>query len=88
MAATPSNVTFLHDLPIDVVIELGRAELTVRALAQLERDDVVELDRMANQSLDVVVGGRLFARGEVVFVDDGVALKITELINQQRSETA
>lgn len=88
MSSSMSNVTFLHDLAVEVVIELGRTQLTVRELAALERNDVVVLDRLSSQALDVVVGGRLFARGEVVFVEDGVALRITELVNQERAETA
>jgi flagellar motor switch protein FliN/FliY len=83
-----SPTAFLHDLPVELVIELGRAQLTVADLARLERDDVVELDRLANQPIDVLVGGRLFARGEVVLFDDHVGLKIIEIINQQRAESA
>jgi flagellar motor switch protein FliN len=84
-----ASVAFLHDIPVELVIELGRAQLTVRDLSRLERDDVVELDRLSNQPLDILVGGRLFARGEVVVVDDRVGIKITEILNQaSTAETA
>jgi flagellar motor switch protein FliN/FliY len=49
-----------------VVVELGRTRLTVRQLAALDRDDVIDLDRTSDDPLDIVVGGKLFARGEVV----------------------
>jgi flagellar motor switch protein FliN/FliY len=78
-----TDVSFLQDIPIELVIELGRARLTVRELAQLSRDDVVELDRLASQPLDVLVGGRVFARGEVVIVDDRVAIRVIEVLGQE-----
>lgn len=86
MAAAP-DMTFLQDIPIELVVELGRARMTVRELAQLGRDHVVELDRLASQPLDILVGGRVFARGEVVVVDDRVALRVTEVVGQEEPET-
>lgn len=74
------GVGFLRDIPIELVVELGRARLTVRELAQLGKDDVIELDRMANEPLDILAGGQVFARGEVVVVDDRVGLRVTELV--------
>lgn len=75
-----ADVDFLYDIPIELVVELGRATLTVRELAQLSKDNVIELDRLASQPLDILAGGQLFARGEVVVVDDRVALRVTELV--------
>jgi flagellar motor switch protein FliN/FliY len=75
-------MAFLQEIPIELVVELGRTRLTVRELAALGRDDVVELDRSATQPLDVIVGGRVFARGELVVVDDRVGLRITELVGR------
>ncbi len=77
-----SDVTFLHEIPVDVVVELGRARITIRELAQLGEDEVVELDRPADRPLDVMVGGRVFARGEVVMVGERLALRITELLGK------
>jgi flagellar motor switch protein FliN/FliY len=82
------SVALLHALPVEMVVELGRAQLTVRDLAHLDRDAVIELDRHTNQPVDILVGGRLFARGEVEIVDDRVALRVTELLNTPQAETA
>jgi flagellar motor switch protein FliN/FliY len=81
MSDTP-DVTFLHEIPVDLVVELGRARVTIRELAQLGKDEVVELDRPADRPLDVMVGGRVFARGEVVMVGERLALRITELLGK------
>jgi len=83
-----SDVTFLHEIPVDVVVELGRARITIRELAQLGKDEVVELDRPADRPLDVMVGGRVFARGEVVMVGERLALRITELLGKTEEPTS
>ena len=84
----PTELAFLHDIPIDLVVELGRATLSVREISQLEKDDVVELSRLVNEPLDILAGGQVFARGEVVVVDDRVGLRITELVERERAESA
>ena len=81
------DIRFLQEIPLELVIELGRANLTVRELAQLACDDVIELDRQASQPLDVLAGGRVIARGEVVVVDGRVSLRVTELVGS-RAEAA
>jgi flagellar motor switch protein FliN len=77
-----SDVSFLFDIPIELVVELGRTRLTVRELSELQKDDVVELDRVAGQPLDILAGGQLFGRGEVVLQDDRVGLRIVELVGK------
>ena len=81
-------VLFLQDLPVEVVVELGRTRKTIRDLAALDREDVIELDRAANEPLDLVVGGRVLARGEVVMVGDRMALRITEVLGEATDRSA
>ena len=78
------DVTFLGDIPVDVVIELGRRRMVLKELAGLNRDDVVELDQPMDRPLDLVVGGKVLARGELVMVGERVALRVTEIIGQPR----
>ena len=84
--ADNSDVTFLHEIPVDLVVELGRARLTIGELAELGKDEVVELDRPADRPLDVIVGGRVFARGEVVMVGERLALRVTELVGRAEED--
>ena len=79
-----SEVSFLGDIPVEVVIELGRTQMVLRDLAGLDVDDVVELDQPMDKPLDVVVGGKLIARGELVMVGDRMALRVTELVASSR----
>jgi flagellar motor switch protein FliN/FliY len=76
------DVGFLNDIPVDVVVELGRARLTIRELASLGEDEILELDRPADQPLDLVVGDRVYAQGEVVMVGDRLAIRITSVLGR------
>jgi flagellar motor switch protein FliN len=83
-----ADVTFIHEIPVDLVVELGRARLTIRELSELNHDEVVELDRPSDSPYDVIVGGKIFARGEVVMVGERLALRVTELIGKEEEKSA
>jgi flagellar motor switch protein FliN/FliY len=84
VSGTPADTTFLMDIPIDVVVELGRTQLTVRELSMLGQGDVVRLDRVTSQPVDLLAGGQLFGRGEIVTEGDRVALRVVELVGRTR----
>ena len=86
--AAERTVGFLQDIPVEVVVELGRARMTIRELASLERDDVVELAKGSEEPVELVVGGRVLARGEIVMGKDGLALRIVEVIGEQPGRSA
>jgi flagellar motor switch protein FliN/FliY len=66
-------------IPVEVVVELGRVRLTLRELAALGPDDVMELDQPAFRPLSLVVGDQVIARGELVMHNDALSLQITEI---------
>ena len=74
------DFNLLADVDLNVSVQLGRARLKVRDLLGRAEGSVVELDRAVGAPFDVVVNGRLIARGEVVVVDDGLGVRITELV--------
>jgi flagellar motor switch protein FliN len=74
------GLEMLQDVVMELTAELGRTRMTVRDLLSLQPGHVVELDRLAGSPADLLVNGRLVARGEVVVVDEDYALKITELV--------
>lgn len=86
--SVPNGVGFLQDIPVEVVVVLGRARMTIRELASLDADDVVELDRGSNDPVELVVGGRVLARGEMVVVKDRVALRIIEVAGEAHERSA
>jgi flagellar motor switch protein FliN len=79
-AAAPRGVELLHGVAMEVTVELGRTRLSVRELLALTPGDVLELDRAAGSPADLLVNGRLIARGEVVVVDEDFALRVTEIV--------
>jgi flagellar motor switch protein FliN/FliY len=74
------GIELLHGVAMDVTVELGRTRLSVRELLALTPGDVLELDRAAGSPADLLVNGRLIARGEVVVVDENFALRVTEIV--------
>ncbi len=78
-----SDTAFLGEIPVEVVVELGRLKLVLRDLAALNEDDVIELDQPIDRPLELVVGGRKLARGELVMVGERVALRITEVVGRE-----
>jgi len=72
----------LGGIEVSAVVELGRAQLRLRDLSRLSCGSVVRLDRLTGEAADLVVNGRVFARGEIVIVDDHLALQITELASE------
>ncbi|MGZ4452373.1 MAG: flagellar motor switch protein FliN [Nocardioides sp.] len=82
VAAPARGVEMLHGVAMEVTVELGRTRLSVRELLALSPGDVLELDRAAGSPADLLVNGRLIARGEVVVVDEDFALRVTEIVAQ------
>jgi flagellar motor switch protein FliN/FliY len=79
---------FIEDISVEVSIELGRTRMTIRELANLNVDDVLELAQPADRPLEVVAGGKILARGELVPVGDRLALRIIELAGDSASDTS
>jgi flagellar motor switch protein FliN/FliY len=73
------DIRLLSDIPLEVTVELGRAVLTVNQLLALRPGSVVELTAGAS-TVDVVVNGRLVARGDVVVVGDSFGVRVTEIV--------
>ncbi|WP_434356303.1 flagellar motor switch protein FliN [Parasalinivibrio latis] len=70
------------DIPVTISMEVGRTQINIRNLLQLNQGSVVELDRVAGESLDVLVNGTLIAHGEVVVVNDKFGIRLTDVISQ------
>ncbi|CAH0540832.1 flagellar motor switch protein FliN [Vibrio marisflavi] len=70
------------DIPVTISMEVGRSQISIRNLLQLNQGSVVELERVAGESLDVLVNGTLIAHGEVVVVNDKFGIRLTDVISQ------
>lgn len=74
------GLELLHDVEMEVTAELGRTRMSVRDLLSLAPGAVIELDRLAGGPADLLVNGRLIARGEVVVIDESFGIRITEIV--------
>jgi flagellar motor switch protein FliN/FliY len=75
------GVDGLMSVPVGVRVELGRARMTISELMKLTPGALIELDRQAHQPVDVLVGGKLVARGEVVTIGEQYGVRITSVVN-------
>jgi len=69
------------DVPVTVSMEIGRTNLNIRNLLQLNQGSVVELDRLAGEPMDVLVNGTLIAKGEVVVVNEKFGIRLTDIVS-------
>lgn len=76
------DLSLLADIPVEVAVEIGRLRMPLRDLLSLEPGAVLELDRAADAPVDVLVNGRLVARGEVVVIDGEFGVRVTDLVER------
>lgn len=76
-----STMRLLHDVEMTLTAEIGRTRLPVRQVLELTPGTVLELDRAAGAPADIMVNGRLVARGEVVVIDEDYGIRITEIVS-------
>ena len=62
-------------------MELGRTNKTIKEILEISPGTIVELDKMAGEPVDILVNGKLVAKGEVVVIDENFGVRITEIIN-------
>lgn len=83
-AAGSAPVSFpiaaLEEVELDLRIELGRTELLIEDVLQLREGAVVPLDKLAGDPVDILVNGRLIARGEVLVLNDNFCVRVAEIL--------
>ncbi|WP_396201461.1 flagellar motor switch protein FliN [Gemmatimonas sp.] len=80
MSSTEVPIGMLLDLTLPVSIELGRTSMTVQEILRLGRGAVIQLDRLAGEPIDIYVGDRRFAEGEVVVLGEHFGVRITRVL--------
>lgn len=81
-----SNIDLIIDVPLQVTVLLGKSKKSIKEILELGRGSVIVLDRLAGEMVDVMVNGKLFARGEVVVIDDNYGVRITELTTPEKAK--
>lgn len=77
----PRGLEFLYDVPLQVSVEIGRCKILLQDLLKMGNGQIVELDKMADDPLDLYVNSKLIARGKPVKIGDKFGIKLTEVIS-------
>ena len=75
------NLEFILDIPLDITVELGRTRMVINDLLKLGQGSVIELSKMAGETLDIMANQKLIAKGEVVVVKEKYGVRLTEVIS-------
>ena len=76
------DINFLFDVQLSIIVEVGRVQILISDLLELDEDSIIELDSMVGQPLDIRANDLLVARGEVIVVNEKFAIRITDIISQ------
>ena len=84
VTSTADNLDLLMDISLQITVELGRREMRFEEILQLGKGSLVELNKIADEPVDIYVNQSKIALGEVVVVDDHFGVRITKLLNTER----
>lgn len=80
------NLDFIMDVPLRVSVELGSTTKTIKEILSYNIGSIIELNKLADDYVDVLVNGKLIARGEVIVVDENFGVRILEIYTQNRGD--
>lgn len=83
-----TNINLIMDVPLQVTVELGRTKKLIREILELAPGSVVELDKLAGEAVDILVNGKLIAKGEVVVIDENFGVRITDIVSPLERATS
>jgi flagellar motor switch protein FliN/FliY len=84
-AAPTADLARLHDVPVDLAVEIGRTRMTIGETLALGPGSIITLNRLAGEPVDLLVNGKPIARGEVVVIDEEFGLRVTEVVTGSRA---
>lgn len=77
------SIDSLMDIPMDVSVRLGQTILSIQQLLDVGPGSVIELDNIAGSAVDILVNNKIFAKGEVIVVDERFGVRITSLVSTE-----
>jgi flagellar motor switch protein FliN/FliY len=77
------TIGMLGDVYLPVSIELGRTRLPIRYILELEKSSIIEFEKLAGETVDLLVNDKKFAEGEVVVIDEHFGIRITNLVRTE-----
>ncbi len=80
-ATLPQNMELIQDVPLQVTVRLGKSKMTIKDILDLGEGSIVELDKLAGEPVDLLVNGKLVAKGEVVVIDENFGFRVKDIIS-------
>lgn len=84
VSQSTNNLDVVLNIPVDVSLELGRASVDLKTLIDLNQGSVIELNRLVDEPVDVLVNGCLVAKAEVVVVENKFGARITDIVSPEK----
>lgn len=78
--ATELDLEAVHDIPLEIMVVLGKTSMSVSDLLKIGTGTVIELEKKVGEPVEVFINGRMVAKGEVVIVEDNIGITMTEII--------
>ncbi len=75
------NINIVMDVPLEMTVELGRTRKTIKEVLEIGSGTVIELDKIAGEPVDILVNGKVIARGEVVVIDENFGVRVIDIIS-------
>lgn len=75
------NIDIILDVPLDVAVELGKTKKSIKEILELGPGSIIQLDRLAGEPVDLLVNGKLIAKGEVVVIDENYGIRISAIVS-------
>lgn len=82
--ADKENISLIMDVPLEITVELGRTQRLIRDILEFVPGSIVELDKLAGEPIDILVNGKVIAKGEVVVIDESFGVRITDIVNPSK----
>jgi flagellar motor switch protein FliN len=73
------NMDSLLDISVEISVEIGRTKMPIGQLLSLSKGSIIELNKIAGESVDILVNGKLLGKGEIVVVNERLGVRIVEI---------
>ncbi|MGE5381124.1 MAG: flagellar motor switch phosphatase FliY [Methylocystaceae bacterium] len=77
----PKNIGLILDVPLEITVELGRTKKTIKEILEMGPGSIIQLEKLAGEPVDLLVNGKLIAKGEVVVIDETYGVRINAIIS-------
>lgn len=81
VAPLPHNMALIQDVPLQVTVQLGKTRMSIKEILELGEGSIVELDKLAGEPVDLLVNGKLVAKGEVVVIDENFGFRVKDIVS-------